>query len=271
MPILKVDNLPISDSLGGRTLVHDLSCSLTPGTCLGLVGESGSGKSLTCRAIIGALTWPLEVSGQVIFEGRNILESGPAELSRLRGRRLGLIIQEAMSAFNPLYKIGRQMRETLELHLKVDPEKAEAICLSALERLEFREPAGVMNKYPHQLSGGMLQRVMIALTLALKPQVIMADEPTTSLDSITRDEIGKHLLGLKKNLSGGMIFVSHDLSVVKRLADRVLVLKEGRVVESGPMAEVFSHPLQAYTRRLVQAHRELGSRFLDIVRPLDAA
>lgn len=239
--------------------------------CLGLVGESGSGKSLTCGAIMGGLAPWLEVEGEIIFDGQNLLGLPEPKMRAICGARIGMIIQDAHSAFNPLFKIGPQMAESLVSHKDLPKDKAWALAELALSRFQLSEPCAVMRKYPHQLSGGMLQRVMGALTLALNPELIIADEPTTALDCLTQQEVLNQLIKMKKNMRSSMIFVSHDLGVVRRLADQVAVLRQGQIVEQGAGAKIFKNPASGHTRNMVQAHLALSEKFREMIARVEAA
>ena len=264
MPVLTINNLRITDKRSGLELVNGISFSVPANRCLGLVGESGSGKSLTCKAIMGVLDPWLEAGGEIIFDGIDLMRLSDQGMRAIRGARIGLIIQEAQSAFNPLYKIGGQMIETLRTHQKLTEEQARHLAERSLAGLLFNDPKSVMLKYPHQLSGGMLQRVMGAVTLALNPELIIADEPTSSLDSLSQKEVIDQFQKIKNTEQASLVFVSHDFGVVRRLADQIVVLKHGRVVEQGLTADVFGHPAEAYTQSLVAAHTALSERFRDM-------
>ena len=271
MPILIVNNLKIKDRRSGLELVKGISFTVEADRCLGLVGENGSGKSLTCKAVMGGLDPWLEVGGEIIFEGENLLCLPESKMRAIRGARIGMIIQEAQSAFDPLFKIGSQMTETLMAHKNCSREQAWGLAERALVGFQLNEPKSVMLKYAHQLSGGMLQRVMGGLTLALSPELIIADEPTTALDSITQKEVLDQLMKMKEMKRASMIFVSHDLGLVRRLADQVVVLRRGRIVEQGSLFEVFENPASSYTKNLIEAHRALSDRFREMVNRIEAA
>lgn len=270
MAILEVENLTVSLAAKQRDLVGGVSFSVEEARCVGLVGESGCGKSLTCKALLGVLGPGLFPAGVVRFGGRNILDLDDRAMEGIRGTGVGMIVQNAMAAFNPLFRIGPQMVETLRVHLPLGAAEAKDAALAALARTGLSDPAGAMAKYPHQLSGGMAQRIMIGLTLALRPKVLVADEPTSALDSVAQDEIVRLLAGMKQVGGMAMVFVSHNLAVVKRLADYIIVLREGRVVEHGPAREVFERPRHWHTRSLVAAHKTLGGAFVDIMTPRKA-
>lgn len=261
MTVLHVENLTVRIGKNGEELVKGVSFSLPERQCLGLVGESGCGKSLTCRAVTGVLAPALRASGRVVYRGKNLLGLDEQAIRKIRGNGIGLIVQNAMSAFNPLYSVGSQMIETLRTHRALGKKEARDIALAALKRMRLPEAETVMGHYPHQLSGGMAQRVMCGLTLALRPAVLIADEPTGSLDSVAQREIIEHFIELKKSGMFSMVFVSHDLSVIRQLADHVAIMRNGGVVEQGAVKDVFDRPSHFYTRSLVAAHKTLGEKY----------
>ena len=228
VPLLELRHVSVTEGLSGRPLVQDVSFSLQRGHCLGIVGESGSGKSLLCRALLGLLPSGLVRSGQLHFDGRDLGRLDPAGWRELRGTGMAVILQQAMTAFDPLRPLGKQL-ET------------------------------VLSSYPHQLSGGMLQRCMIALTLALRPALVVADEPTTALDACHQQQVLRCLADVAREAS--LIFVSHDLGAVQQLADEVLVMQEGRCVEYGQAAQLFDTPGHACTRHLVRTRLALWRGF----------
>lgn len=261
MKLLTVDNLRVYDTRSGQFLVNGVNFSLQENTCLGIVGESGSGKSLTCKALMGLLAPGLRAEGEAVLEGKSLLQASEEELRQVRGRRIAMIMQDAMTAFDPLYTLGAQMVETLQEKMALSSKDALDVAVDSLEKMCLRETGQVVKKYPYQLSGGMLQRCMIALTLALQPDIIIADEPTTALDSINQREVIEEFQRLREMGTMSLVFISHDLGIVQRLAQEVLVMCKGEQVEYGPAADVFGCPQHAYTRYLVDTRRELTQFF----------
>ncbi|MDU4961748.1 MAG: ABC transporter ATP-binding protein [Sporomusaceae bacterium] len=263
MSLLEVRNLTIRDRRSGETLVENVSFELQANTCLGIVGESGSGKSLTCKALIGLGNPWLETAGSVRFDGTELLSMPEPALRRIRARRICMILQDAMTAFDPLCTMGAQMRETLMETMGCSKSQAQAVTLTALAKMCIRQPDKVIGQYPHQLSGGMLQRCMVALALAVKPDIVIADEPTTALDSINQAEVVAEFRRLREITGTAVLFISHDLGVVQKLAQQVLVMKDGRRMEYGAAAQVFSQPRHDYTRYLVDTRIALTQAFRD--------
>lgn len=263
MSILTVNHLNIIDTKTNKVIVKDASFTVEQQTCLGIVGESGSGKSMTVREIMGVNPRWIRSEGEVLFENRNLLEDNDKRRRSIRGKKISMILQDAMTAFNPIEKIGAQMNQTFVQLLKVPKREAERLSLESLEMMNFQEPRTVYGSYPHELSGGMLQRCMIAIALVMKPDVIIADEPTTALDSINQLEVVKQFRSLKELTGTTMILISHDLGVVQRLADNVIVMKDGEIVEQGVTSTVFNDPKHAYTQYLVNTRLQLTNSFND--------
>ena len=254
MSLLEVRDLTVRDSLTGALIVRDVHFCLEPGTCLGVVGESGSGKSLTCLALLGLAPPSLRVSGSVRFGGIDLLQAGRETVRGIRGKRIAMIVQQPMTAFDPLYSMGAQLLETLRATTSAFSEKeSRGRIVEALEMMHIHNPLDVLKKYPYQLSGGMLQRCMIAVALLQRPDIIIADEPTTALDVTIQAQILDLLRTLRRELDLSYLFISHDLNVVYQLCDRVLVMKEGRIVEQGTVDDIFDHPKDDYTRQLLAA------------------
>lgn len=259
-------NLTITDKSTKEVIVKDVSFSLERNCCMGIVGESGSGKSLTSKAIVGLMSPSLKVDGSVQFDGQNLLQMKSNEMREIRGSRICTILQDAMSAFDPLYTIGYQIKETLCEKLAVSKTAAEKIAIIELEKMLIKDPKQVLKKYPHQLSGGMLQRCMIAIAMAVKPDIIIADEPTTALDSISQNEVVLEFQRLRKELDTAVIFISHDLGVIQKLAQYVLVMKEGKQVEYGKVEDVFTQPKHEYTKYLVNTRVQLTKSFAEAMK-----
>lgn len=255
MTILEVKNLNISfHSTEGYSykVVKNVAFELSKGEVLGIVGESGSGKSLTALSILGLLPYPKAFHSKessIKFNGEELL--GNPDIKKYRGSRIGFIFQEPMSSLNPLHTIGRQIAETLILHQKMSKKKAKAETIKLLEQTGIKNPKSRFKAYPHELSGGQRQRVMIAMAIANKPDILIADEPTTALDVTIAAQILELILNLKKELGMSVIFISHDLSVIKKVADRVLVMKSGRIIEQGSCETIFKHPENRYTKALI--------------------
>lgn len=261
MNILKVSNLRVWDELTGQVIVPNSSFHLKQGNCLSIVGESGSGKSMTCRAIMRLNRGSIRQSGDILFRDVNLAELSDKKIRSMRGKHLYMIMQHGMRAFDPSCVIGVHIRETLAQHYGLNRSESEARMIKAMESVRLKDPAQIMNKYPHQLSGGMLQRIMIALAIVLKPDLIIADEPTTALDAISQYEVVEQLLELRSRMGCAIILVSHDLGIVQKLADEVLVMKAGVIVESGTAQAIFSNARHEYTKYLVSSKLALNEHF----------
>jgi ABC-type dipeptide/oligopeptide/nickel transport system ATPase component len=253
--LLEVDNLSVSFRRGRERIeaVRDVSFALDQGETLGIVGESGSGKSQTVLALLGLTDANGEVRGSARFEGEELIGLPPRALNRIRGRRIAMIFQDPMTSLNPHLRIGTQMAEVLALHKGQTGAIARDRCMEMLERVRISDPARRLNQYPHELSGGMRQRVMIAMSLLCEPALLIADEPTTALDVTVQAEILDLMRELRERFEMAMLLITHDLGVVAGNCDRVLVMQDGRVVESGVAEEIFYAPQQAYTRALLAA------------------
>lgn len=261
MSLLEVKNLSVEDVKTNEEIVSNVSFEVKPNTCLGIVGESGSGKSITVKAILGLTNPWLKVSGSVEFDNIDLLKAKGDTIRKIRGNHICMILQDVMSAFDPLYTIGYQMIETLCENTNVSKKEAERLSVDALEKMCINEPKQVIKKYPHQLSGGMLQRCMIALAMSMKPDIIIADEPTTALDSINQREVIEEFKRLRKITGTAMIFISHDLGVIQYLAQDILVMKNGKCVEYGNANKVFRNPKHEYTKYLIDTRLELTESF----------
>ncbi|MEJ9230749.1 ABC transporter ATP-binding protein [Peribacillus butanolivorans] len=265
MNILEVRNLRIWDSSSGKVIIYNSSFHLKQGSCLAIVGESGSGKSLTCRSIMRLNKSWLHQSGDILFNGENLNELSEKEMRKRRGRKLCMILQNGMSAFDPSCVIGVHLKETLVEHFGWSNKEIEEKMKNAMESVMLKNPIEIMNKYPHQLSGGMLQRIMIALALVLEPDIIIADEPTTALDTISQFEVVEQFIKIRERMGCSMIFVSHDLGVVRAIADEVLVMKDGEFVEREKSKTIFSEPEHEYTKYLVSTRLALSNHFKKIM------
>jgi len=246
---------------GTLTAAENVSFSIAPGEVVGLVGESGCGKSVTALSLLRLIPMPPGriLSGRVLFEGRDLLRLPPSELRTVRGRRISVIFQEPMSALSPLHTIGAQLREALQFHQDLDHQTATHIALEWLKKVGIPDPAERMQAYPYQLSGGMLQRVMIAMALMLEPALIIADEPTTALDVTIQAQILDLLIEMKSK-DTSLLIITHDLGVVWEMCDRVLVMYAAKIVEEGSRHEIFKTPAHPYTQALLESVISLTSR-----------
>lgn len=254
--LLEVDKLSIEfhDHLIPERVVSDVNFTLNEGEILGIVGESGSGKSMTAHAIAGLLSrHDMKKTGEIRFAGKNLLACSRTELRKIQGKDIGIIFQEPMTSLNPVKKIGWQVGETLRIHTDLSKEEIRKQVLDMLHKVELENPQRVYEQYPVELSGGMRQRVMIASTMIGKPRILIADEPTTALDVTIQAQIVKLLKRLNQTEKTAILFISHDLSLVQSLCERVIVMQYGKVVERGTSTEVFHHPKEEYTRMLVEA------------------
>jgi peptide/nickel transport system ATP-binding protein len=262
-PLLEVENLCIDLAIGDRRFpaVKDVSFSIEEGETLGLVGESGCGKSITSLALIGLLHPPLAVSGGAIrFKGTDIAKLPPRQMRRLRGNDIAMIFQEPMTALNPLSPVGRQIAEMFVLHKGATWQEAERRAVEALASVRVPAPDRRARDYPHQLSGGMRQRVMIAMALACDPALLLADEPTTALDVTVQNEILELIRALSEERGTAVLMISHDLGLIANMCARVGVMYAGRLVEQQSAGEIFLHPSHPYTRGLIASLPLLGAR-----------
>jgi len=253
--VLKVENLRVGFRQDGRMIpaVKGVSFSVGKGETLAIVGESGSGKSVTALSTVGLLGRNALVEGSARYGERELIGADEATLRAVRGNDISFIFQEPMTSLNPLHTIERQLTESLALHQGLSGAAARTRVIELLEKVGIRDPASRLGAYPHQLSGGQRQRVMIAMALANGPELLIADEPTTALDVTIQAQILDLLADLKRREGLSMIFISHDLGIVRRIADRVCVMQGGEIVEQGPVAEIFAHPKHPYTQKLLAA------------------
>ena len=260
--VLRVDGLSTEFSVGPATAraVDDLSYEVHEGETLAIVGESGSGKSVSSLSLMKLIPSPPGriTGGHVWFEGRDLLQLPESELRALRGNRVSMIFQDAMSSLNPVLSIRRQMTEGIMVHLGLSQRQAEQRALEMLERVQIPAPAARLREYPHQLSGGMLQRIMIAIALSCDPRVLIADEPTTALDVTIQAQILDLMRKLQDDFGTAIVLITHDMGVVAEVADRVVIMYAGRKVEEGRVADVFAHPRHPYTEGLLGALPKLG-------------
>jgi oligopeptide transport system ATP-binding protein len=257
VPVVEVKDLHthLVTRWGTVKAVDGVSFSVGEGETLGLVGESGSGKSMTCLSIVRLVPRPAAriVSGQVLLDGEDLLARSEREMQRIRGRKVAMILQDPMSSLNPYLTVERQMTEVLELHKGLTRKSALTLAIQTLEQVRIPDAARRIRMYPHEFSGGMRQRIMIAMALLLEPAVLVADEPTSALDVTLEAQIVELLRRLRDERGTAIVFVSHDLGVVAQLCDRVVVMYAGRTIEEGDVRSLYAKPLHPYTRALLAA------------------
>ena len=255
--LLEIKDLEVffKSSQGIVKAVNKANINTRDGKTTAIVGESGSGKSVTSLAIMGLLDKSSleKISGEINFEGKNLLKSTPEELRHIRGNEISMIFQEPMTSLNPALKVGYQMSEVFRTHFKMDKKTAKEKSIEMIKKVEIPRPAEVYNSYPHELSGGMRQRIMIAMALSSSPKLLIADEPTTALDVTIQKEVLELMKKLKEDMNTSIIFISHDLGVVSDIADYVNVMYAGKLVERAKAEDIFKRPLHPYTRGLIKA------------------
>ena len=255
--MLEIKQLNIGFQVGEdlKPVVFDVNLKINRGEIHALVGESGSGKSVTAMSILQLLdSPPLQlISGQINWQGVNLIGASPAHLRAVRGDKISVIFQEPMTSLNPLHNVGRQISEVILLHQLCTKSQASAIALAWLNKVGIRNPEQKISALPHQLSGGERQRVMIAMALVNEPDLLIADEPTTALDVTIQAQILQLIQELQQEIGMAVLFISHDLAVVRKIADQVSVMESGRIVESAPKLQLFEHPQHPYTQRLLSA------------------
>lgn len=244
---------------GSVPLLEPIDFEMKKGRVFGLVGESGSGKTITCNALIHMLDRRrMEVSGSIRLNGRELGSLSAEEMRRIRGKEIGVIMQNPMNAFTPVYTIGSQFIETLRTHTGLSKGQARERAIAALADMNLPEPTKLMKHYPFQLSGGMLQRVMIAISMCLRPALVIADEPTTALDVVNQLKVLQELDRLRTEYGTSILLISHDLGVISQMADEVAVMQKGRIVEQADIHQLFDHPQHAYTRMLLGARPKMS-------------
>ena len=252
--LLEVNNLTTEfrNDQGHMTSVDHLSFSVDAGEVVCLVGESGCGKSVTSLSIMGLLgRGGAVIDGSVLFDGKNLLSMSEKELDRIRGDQMTMIFQDPLTSLNPVFTVGNQITESIRTHMQLSKEEAKERAQMLLNKVGMPDPKGTMKKYPHTLSGGMRQRVMIAMALSCNPRLLIADEPTTALDVTIQAQIMELLRSLQKENGMSMILITHDIGLVANMADRVLVMDAGQIIEQAPAEELFSHPMHPYIRALL--------------------
>ena len=262
--MLKIENLKIEFGKSKPKIiaVENINLSLSKGKSLGVVGESGSGKSITALAIMGLLPPNANITqGTIEFEGVDLLSLSNYERRKFRGQKISMIFQEPMTSLNPVMRCGKQVQETIILNQKINKKEAKKLTVDLFEKVNLPRPKGIFNSYPHELSGGQRQRIMIAMAIANNPDILIADEPTTALDVTIQKEIISLLKDLIDEYDMGLIFISHDLGVIKEVADDVIVMYEGRVVEKGNVKKLFSSPNHPYTKGLLACRPSINTNF----------
>jgi len=253
--VLDIRDLRIS--FVGKTaceVVHGINLHMDEGEMLGLVGESGSGKSITALTVAGLIKrQKMKISGEINFCGKNLLECSRQELRETQGKDIGMVFQEPMTSLNPLMRVGLQVEECLKLHTDLPRERRKILALEGMEKVGLPDPEGTYRKYPHELSGGQRQRALIASAFIINPKLLIADEPTTALDVTVQVQIIELLRQINKAHGIGILFISHDLNIVRKLCTRVAVMEKGNIVEIGDTEGVFKNPQDDYTKRLIAA------------------
>lgn len=267
-PAIKVEDLCVDlmTKRQKKRIVDHVEFEVYPGECLGILGESGSGKSMSLKAVLGLLDRNFQVSGQAVFEGENLIGFPGEELRKIRGNQIGMVLQNPMTCFDPLYRIGSQMAETFATHTDWNGEKIRKVSLKVLEQMKIHDGEEVLQKYPHQLSGGMLQRIMIGIAMALSPELLIADEPTTAIDAITQYEILEEFGRIKREKKTAMIFITHDLGAISKVADRIIVMNRGQIVDRGDFHHILRHAKDPYTRMLVEKRLAVMDRYREILK-----
>ena len=258
MSLLEIENL--SMTIGGVPILKDIDLTVAPGEVVGLVGESGSGKSMTALTVMRLLPEAARAGGRISFNGVDILAASEDQMCALRGDDIGMVFQEPMTALNPLKTIGEQVAEGIRWHTRANRADAEALARKMLDRVGLPSAQFPLSRYPHELSGGQRQRVVIAIACALKPKLLIADEPTTALDVVLQAQILELLRDLVDENRMGLLLISHDLAVVTEMADRITILRHGEVMESGETAKTLSDQIHPYTRQLAQASVHVPAR-----------
>lgn len=255
-PLLQVEDLTIAfmNENKQNVVVEDVDFSIDSGEIVSIVGESGCGKSVTALSILGLLSANARViKGRILFEGKDLLEMKEKELDKIRGNEVAMIFQDVMNSLNPVLTIGNQLTESIRIHLGYDKKKAKEYAIEIIKKVGLSDAKAVMKKYPHMLSGGMQQRVMIAMALSCNPKLIIADEPTTALDVTIQLQIMKLLVDLQKEYHMSIILITHDIGVVAELADRVIIMYAGQFIEEASVYQLFKRPYHPYTYALLES------------------
>lgn len=265
--LLNINELNVSffTNYGEVQAVRNVSLNINESEVVGLVGESGCGKSVTSLSVLNLLQKPAKIlKGSILLNDKNILQLNPDGIRDIRGKEISMIFQEPMTSLNPVFTIGAQIEELFQYHTDISSKDRKEKSLSLLKSVRITDPDNVYHYYPHQLSGGMRQRVMIAMALALQPKLIIADEPTTALDVTVQAQILKLLLNLQKDYNISILFITHDLAVISEIADRIYVMYAGEIVEFGSRDDIFNKPLHPYTQALFQAIPGYNNNFKEL-------
>ena len=265
--ILEVKNLNVyfREKNNNIKIIDDVSFCIKEGECLGILGESGSGKSMTIKSILRLLDNNFYVEGEAFFNDIDLIKESSGNIRKLRGNDICMILQNPMTCFDPLYRIYNQMEETFIEHTNLNKKEIYKKCIDTLNIMKIRNPEDTIKKYPHQLSGGMLQRIMIGLALSLNPKLIIADEPTTAIDSISQNAIMNEFIRIKKENKVSMLFISHDLGILSKISDKIIVMKEGKILETASVADIIFNSKDDYTNSLVAKRMSVMKKFNEIV------
>ena len=267
-PVICAEDLGVTLKIPRRPekqLVRNVNFEVQKGECLGILGESGSGKSMSVKAMLGLLDKNFSVSGHAWFAGKDLLRENGESLRKIRGSQIAVVLQNPMTCFDPLYRIGNQIGETFATHTDWKAEEIQERSIEILSRMRIRNPEEVLQKYPHQLSGGMLQRIMIGIAMALKPALLIADEPTTAIDSITQYEILEEFVRIKKEHDTAMIFITHDLGAISKVADQLVVMNHGEIADRGSFSHILHHASDPYTRLLVEKRSAVMKKYRESI------
>lgn len=271
-PLLQVSDLTVAfpRGKGSSPVLSNLSFTLDAGQSLGIVGESGSGKSMTALAIMGLLPPEAMVTGSVEFDGEEVTQMSQKRLRQIRGDRMAMIFQDPLSSLNPYYTVGLQIAEAYRAHRGGSRRAARAVTIEAMEAVHIRDAANRVDHYPHQFSGGMRQRIMVAMALTCEPVLLIADEPTTALDVTVQAQVLDLIDEIQQRMDAALVFITHDLAVVSQVSDRVIVLQRGEMQEMGPTKDVFTTTRDPYTRRLLSATPRIDDPVPETLRTMDA-
>ena len=267
-PVICAEDLGVTLKITRRPekqLVRNVNFEVQKGECLGILGESGSGKSMSVKAMLGLLDKNFSVSGHAWFAGKDLLRENGESLRKIRGSQIAVVLQNPMTCFDPLYRIGNQIGETFATHTDWKAEEIQERSIEILSRMRIRNPEEVLQKYPHQLSGGMLQRIMIGIAMALKPALLIADEPTTAIDSITQYEILEEFVRIKKEHDTAMIFITHDLGAISKVADQLVVMNHGEIADRGSFSHILHHASDPYTKLLVEKRSAVMKKYRESI------